>query len=351
MICRNCGQEIPESSMFCSNCGQAAEENSININNQQYSEQEYQQYNNEQYINQEYNQQYNNLTVINRIFQKINSTTLVLTIVIMLVILFLKSCFFGSDYKTPLDDMVKMINKRQTNIDKVADVVIPEILSDSYDEIIDVLKSNKEYKKDFKTFYTKDLPDAAEDLYDDFFDEMEDIYGKNPKISYEIKDKEKLDKEEKEAIAKIYSLFTKLSSGVIDCIEALEDCTELTEKDIKKLIKQVEALEKKLDKFKVSSGYLLNVKLTIKGKDKKDSEKMDIVVIKVNGEWMIDYISSIMINSENCDLDEVDELFDEDEIKKLNSKLKVMAKYMDQMDEDMIEEILDNWENLFNYIF
>lgn len=265
MICRNCGQEIPESSMFCSNCGQAAEENSININNQQYSEQEYQQYNNEQYINQEYNQQYNNLTVINRIFQKINSTTLVLTIVIMLVILFLKSCFFGSDYKTPLDDMVKMINKRQTNIDKVADVVIPEILSDSYDEIIDVLKSNKEYKKDFKTFYTKDLPDAAEDLYDDFFDEMEDIYGKNPKISYEIKDKEKLDKEEKEAIAKIYSLFTKLSSGVTDCIEALEDCTELTEKDIKKLIKQVEALEKKLDKFKVSSGYLLNVKLTIKG--------------------------------------------------------------------------------------
>lgn len=351
MICRNCGQEIPESSMFCSNCGQAAGENSININNQQYSEQEYQQYNNEQYINQEYNQPYNNLTVINRIFQKINSTTLVLTIVIMLVILFLKSCFFGSDYKTPLDDMVKMINKRQTNIDKVADVVIPEILSDSYDEIIDVLKSNKEYKKDFKTFYKKDLPDAAEDLYDDFFDEMEDIYGKNPKISYEIKDKEKLDKEEKEAIAKIYSLFTKLSSGVTDCIEALEDCTELTEKDIKKLIKQVEALEKKLDKFKVSSGYLLNVKLTIKGKDKKDSEKMDIVVIKVNGEWMIDYISSIMINSENCDLDEVDELFDEDEIKKLNSKLKVMAKYMDQMDEDMIEEILDNWENLFNYIF
>ncbi len=31
MICRNCGQEIPEGSMFCQNCGQAANENSTDI--------------------------------------------------------------------------------------------------------------------------------------------------------------------------------------------------------------------------------------------------------------------------------------------------------------------------------
>ncbi len=89
----------------------------------------------------------------------------------------------------------------------------------------------------------------------------------------------------------------------------------------------------------------------MKGKDKKDSEKMDIVVIKVNGEWMIDYISSIIINSENCDLDEIDEAVDESELKQLNSELKMLAKYMDSMDEDMIEEAFDNWENLINRIF
>lgn len=351
MICRNCGQEIPEGSMFCQNCGQAANGNSTDINNQQYSGQEYYQYNNEPYMNQEYSASNNNPTIVDRIFSKINPNTISLAIVAILVILFLKSCVFGSSYKTPLDDIIEIVNKKQTNIDKIADAVIPEILSDSYDEIIDILKSNKEYKKDFKTLYNKDLPDVAEDLYEDFFDEMEDVYGKNPKISYEIKDKEKLDKKEKESIAKAYSSFTKLSSGVTDCIEALEDCTELTEKDIKKLVKQVESLEKKLDKFKVSSGYLLNVKLTIKGKDKKDSEKMDIVVIKVNSEWMIDYISSIIINSENCDLDEIDEVVDESELKQLNSELKMLAKYMDSMDEDMIEEAFDNWENLINRIF
>ena len=151
MICRNCGQEIPEGSMFCQNCGQAANENSTDINNQQYSGQEYYQYNNEPYMNQEYSASNNNPTIVDRIS---------LAIGVILVILFLKSCVFGSSYKTPLDDIIKIVNKKQTNIEKIADAVIPEILSDSYDEIIDILKSNKEYKKDFKTLYNKDFPDT-----------------------------------------------------------------------------------------------------------------------------------------------------------------------------------------------
>lgn len=398
MICKNCGQEVQEGDAFCQNCGspvtveeqeekdttkvnltksQNSEENSIQSDlqndsihesdNQNYNTQDYSQaYNNntQSYSGEAYDQSYTNNQTYNQSYtetsaamqqenpkKKLNSSVIGLAIIVILAVLFLKSCFFGSSYKAPLDDMLKIINKKQTNIDKIADVVVPAMLSDTYEEVIDLLKSNKEYKKDFKKLYDKTLPEAIEDTYDEFYDNMENIYGKNIKLSYKIEDKEKLDKDERKAIASAYSSFAQLSSGITDCIEALENCTEFKEKELKKLVKQVESLEKKLDKFKVSSGYVLDVEFTIKGKKDETSHNMDIVVIKADGDWMIDYLSTAMLNSGAYDLDEVDELFDEDEIKKLNSKLKVMAKYMDQMDEDMIEEILDNWENLFNYIF
>lgn len=362
MICKNCGQEILEGNAFCQNCGQPVEvntaqdqsaaevQNNTEESSKQYDTQAYTQtYDNTGYTGQAYDQSYSGQTYAEPVQpdggkKKINPSVIALAAVVILAVIFLKSCFFGSNYKTPLDDMVKIINKKQTNVDKVVDAVIPAVLEDSYDEIIDVLKSNKEYKKDFKDFYDKDLPDSLEDMYDSIYDGLEDQYGKNPKISYKIEDKEKISKDERKAISNAYASFADLSSGVEDFIEAMEDCTKLTDKEIKKLTKQVEELEKKLSKFKVSSGYILDVEFTIKGKDDKDSNNMDIVVIKANGDWMIDYLSTVMINSTQNDLDEIEEMVDGLELKELNSQLKILAKYMKQLDEDMIEDALDNWD-------
>lgn len=401
MICKNCGQEVPEGNFFCQNCGYpiAAEESEekkgmeVNLkksqndstqnnfeqesNVQNDNEQDYTQpynnngqgYDNQAHAqsysnNQAYDQSYANTQTYNQSYteasasvqqdntkKKLNLSVIGLAVIVILAVLFLKSCFFGSSYKTPLDDMLKIVNKKQTNIDKIADVVVPAMLSDTYEEVIDLLKSNKEYKKDFKKLYDKTLPDTIEDAYDEFYDNMENIYGKNIKLSYKIEDKEKLDKDERNAIASAYSSFAQLSSGITDCIEALENCTELKEKELKKLVKQIEALEKKLDKFKVSSGYVLDVEFTIKGKEDETSQNMDIVVIKADGDWMIDYLSTAMLNSGAYDLDELDEMTDELDLKQLNSELKVFAKYLKQIDKDMIEDAMDNWDDIMDFAF
>ena len=348
MICKNCGQEVQEGNAFCQNCGsrvteEGAEEKNaekVSLTKSQNSEENSQQNSVQndsihESDNQNYSQPYHNSTqnysgeAYDQSYaeasaavqqenpkKKLNSSVIGLAVIVILAVLFLKSCFFGSSYKTPLDDMLKIVNKKQTNIDKIADAVVPAMLSDTYEEMIDLLKSNKEYKKDFKKLYDKTLPDAIEDAYDEFYDNMENIYGKNIKISYKIEDKEKLDKDERKAIASAYSSFAQLSSGITDCIEALENCTEFKEKELKKLVKQVEALEKKLDKFKVSSGYVLDVEFTIKGKKDETSQNMDIVVIKADGDWMIDFLSTAMLNSGVYDLDELDEMTDELDILK-----------------------------------
>lgn len=383
MICKNCGQEVQEGNAFCQNCGspvtvEGAEEKNaekVSLTKSQNSEENSQQNSVQndsihESDNQNYSQPYHNSTqnysgeAYDQSYaeasaavqqenpkKKLNSSVIGLAVIVILAVLFLKSCFFGSSYKTPLDDMLKIVNKKQTNIDKIADAVVPAMLSDTYEEVIDLLKSNKEYKKDFKKLYDKTLPDAIEDAYDEFYDNMENIYGKNIKISYKIEDKEKLDKDERKAIASAYSSFAQLSSGITDCIEALENCTEFKEKELKKLVKQVEALEKKLDKFKVSSGYVLDVEFTIKGKKDETSQNMDIVVIKADGDWMIDFLSTAMLNSGAYDLDELDEMTDELDLKQFNSELEIIAKYLKQIDKDMIEDAMDNWDDIMDFAF
>lgn len=213
-------------------------------------------------------------------------------------------------------------------------------------DMLKVLEGNKEYKKTVKEIL-KNSGDQIDDLWSYSFDDLEDEYGKNVKISYKVKKKEKLTKDEKKSISEGYAAFADLSSGVTDCIENLDKCTELSDKEINKLVKIVEKLEKKLEKIKVTDGYLMTVDLIAKGKDDDDSEKVDIVVIKVDGDWTIDYLSTYLINDSDYDLDEVDEAVDQMELKTINAQMKLAAKAMKEADEDLIEYFADSFDNYF----
>lgn len=110
----------------------------------------------------------------------------------------------------------------------------------------------KTYIKAFPSFMKEDL----EDEYDD--DAMEKMmsyyekkYGDHIKISYKVLDKTKLDKDEL--------------------------------KDVK------EDLEDKYDdeKIKVTDGYEVCIKATIKGSDEKDIDYTSMKVYKINGKWCI----------------------------------------------------------------
>ena len=107
----------------------------------------------------------------------------------------------------------------------------------------------KTYTKAYVKFIAKDM-DLDKDDMKDMKEAFEDEYGKNVKISYKIKDKEKIDKD-----------------------------------DLKKVQEYVE--EKYDEKVKISGGYKVSVKATIKGKDKSETNTTDMYVYKVDGKWGI----------------------------------------------------------------
>jgi len=114
-----------------------------------------------------------------------------------------------------------------------------------------IQKTNaKTYLKAFPEFMKDDLEDTYDKEYlEDMKESMEKKYGDKVKISYKVLDKTKLTKDEI--------------------------------KDVK------ESLENKYDdeKIKISAGYEVCVKITVKGSDEKKTTYTSFEVYKINGKW------------------------------------------------------------------
>ena len=139
--------------------------------------------------------------------------------------------------------------------------------SGGYKKPIDYMFTGME-KASSKTFlkaFPKVMQDDLEDKFDDdamdtLKEKLEKQYGDKIKITYKILDKEKIDK---------------------DDLEDVQDSLEKKYDDAKK------------GETKVTAGYKLTVKATIKGKDDKDTDSTTINVYKIGGKWCLASPSSM----------------------------------------------------------
>ena len=189
-------------------------------------------------------------------------------------------------YKKPINTLVGLVNKKSTNVPAYLDCMAPSFVSSSYKSLLGTLKGG-----DAK----KELDEAIKDGTDDLWDSFEDEYGKNWKITVEFKDADKLSNKKlddvKERWEDLAKLLGKADLDDEDTYEGLADMlddkydTELNTKQVASILGK---LADQMDDVKITAGYEVDVKLTISGKDGKDSDKMTIYVIKVNGKWIID---------------------------------------------------------------
>ncbi|MGN1481043.1 zinc ribbon domain-containing protein [Porcipelethomonas sp.] len=151
--------------------------------------------------------------------------------VVLLVLIIIFNLIFGAGYKKPIDNMMKSI---ETGKGKYLYKSMPEFLveyrydDDKKDEIYDALDESMEYVVEM----------------------LEDEYGDDIKVSYKIKDKEKIKKKDLE----------KLEENIEDTYD---------------------------EKVKVSKGYEVKIKIKIKGDDDKDEDTTTINVYKIDGDWCL----------------------------------------------------------------
>ncbi len=148
------------------------------------------------------------------------------------VIVILAIVIGNSGYKSALNNYCKLMMGNIKYMEKMAPKEYWDYLEEEEDVDLDEIK------------------EELEDSFDDMKDELEDEYGKNVKMTYEVRDEDKLSKKE---IKKIQ--------------EALEDQYDMD--------------------VKVKKGYELRVKFTIKGSEDDDSEKTDLTVVQIGSKWYV----------------------------------------------------------------
>lgn len=181
----------------------------------------------------------------------------------------------GGGYKKPIKAQIDVLNKKSTKIsDFYAFMPYAPVTKGYYEAYYKMYEEANDMDDDE---YLEDFMDRLDEQYDEF----EDEYGKNWKISYEIKKAKKLDKDDVEDLQDRWE----------DWIDGNQDNAKQYKKwykDIdKELISDVQSALDKIEDKKITAAYKVKVKIIIKGKDGKDTETDEYTVVKLGGKWVL----------------------------------------------------------------
>lgn len=189
----------------------------------------------------------------------------------------------SNNYKAPVKAMEKLANT--TNFAKYEKAQIAQfngLCKKEIKGIYDLQKKSDDYDKG-----------DAKDEFNDMIDEKEDSWGKDFEITYDIKDKEKIDRDDlkdlqEEIRDSAKDALDDLNDLDSDDIEEIADELGISKSQAKKLVNYCKSICKEMKKAKVSGGYELELKYKLKGKELDDPVKSeyDIEVYKINGRWV-----------------------------------------------------------------
>ena len=283
--CPKCNVELPDEAMFCNNCGANLSEV---VAEQPVTP-----------VEAPIVEPSNNETLETAKAQSKNAKIgLIAVVAAGVVVAIIMICalvsLLGGGYKTPVNTLIKNVNKRSTNVESYIGAFAPKFVTNTYKEVTGIIKSTS------KEAY-EDMNEAINEGIEDLFDDLEDEYGDDFKVSIEYTKTEKLDKDElddfEDSWEDVADLLSKADIDDDDIYEDLSDefddeyDVEISGKNQKKLVKLAEDLIDDCENVKITEGYHIKAKITIKGDEDKDTEKVEFYILKVNGQWIIDVTS------------------------------------------------------------
>ena len=191
----------------------------------------------------------------------------------------------SGSYMDPMNDYFKLVNKKNTDYIKVSTALAPDFRA--------------KLQKDMLNCDIETIEDSIENYSDnmeDVYDELDDEFDKW-KIGFEVKEKEKLSKKKVEKLQDAHDdYFDDYIESVIDEykdilddddeIEDYADQMDVSEKEAKKYIKKMVKYYESYEDVKITAAYKVKGKFTIKAdKDKWESETVNVIFVKINGDW------------------------------------------------------------------
>ncbi len=303
-ICPKCNAQFPDGTKFCNNCGTPLDDNAVSAgpmnSNPAPSPFQAAGQDNAQPPQAAPADGQAPQSGLNSLFsappveepKKKNFAPVVLGIacaLIAIIAIVVIALLLGGGYKKPVKKLVSLVNSKSTDVNAYMNCVTPSFVGDTYKEALGLLKGG-----DAKS----ELNDTIKDTFDEAWDKLKDDYGKDWKVSVEFKKNKKLKDKEIDDIQDTYDSLIKLIEKMdIDDEDFWEEISDElddefdTELNTAKAAKMGANLLKKLDGFKVTDGYEVKVKVSIEGKDDKESETMTVNIIKAGGKWFIDPLS------------------------------------------------------------
>ena len=215
---------------------------------------------------------------------------LVLGIVLALAVLaggfFAVRAIFGGGWEKPLKEAFEIANNKKFNEEAAQDLARCVFGTTGDDELDAAIAKAFDIKID-----GRDLKDVTN--FDYLMDDLEEEYGKDWKVSYEVTSRESIDSDDLEDYEDVYHDLAKLGSDTAkmaknlgEDIEASTD-GEIKEKDIKDIADHLKAFCTEMKDCSITKGYELEVTFKIEGEDGEDEIDYTIAVIKLDGKWVV----------------------------------------------------------------
>jgi len=223
---------------------------------------------------------------------------------VVLILIIVIIALGGKSYMDPINKYIKAVNKRDDNYLTYETVLqgkkIEKLNKNIYKVMLD---TDAECYDDYT--YEELFEDYADDL-EEMYDDIADEYGDKWKLSFKLKDAEKMDKDDLEDLNELLEDSTDYYEDELDELaEILEDDDELEdfaddygvdEKAAKKIIKAYTKYYEFLAEMKVQQAYEVKGKFIIKADGEEfESDTVKLIMAKINGSWVYlnseDYIS------------------------------------------------------------
>lgn len=212
--------------------------------------------------------------------------------VVLLAVIIIAAVAGSGSYKTPVKELVKLINKQSTDIFAYQELIRDPFQAAYSQSAYKILKKNDDFKEQYE--------DAQEDIKD-FFDDIDGfkIASCDFVKAEEMKGSALRDIQRNvfanDKYEDLLEEFDEMDKGDY---EDLADDMGISVSDAKQLVKEAKKAFKALINAKVSEGYRVTLRFYGKydGDEDKTEKIEDIRIIKVNGTWYI-YNASTLFSS------------------------------------------------------